>query len=155
MSMLDNVDKVILRNIQNDGRITNVKLAQSAGISAPPCLRRLKLMEDRNIIMSYHADINPASLGYFVRATCIVQLVSQSRVEFEKFLKAIKNSPNIRTCFATSGDETFVLTIVAKDLHDYEYILKTQIQACGVVQNLKSYITLNTYKEEHGIPIEE
>ena len=154
MVTLDNIDKMILNNLQKNGRLANVDLAENAGISAPPCLRRLKLMEDRKIIMGYHADINPLSLSYFVRAICIVSLSSQFSADVKKFLDNILKSKNIRSCFSTSGNESFILTIVAKDLQDYESILKKEIQSSSVVSNIKTYVTLNKHKDDYGVPIE-
>lgn len=154
MANLDNIDKILLNNLQKNGRITNVELAENAGISAPPCLRRLKLMENKNIITGYHADINPTSLGYFFRAICIVSLKCQSSVEVKKFLDSVSKSENIRSCFSTSGNENFILTIVAKNLQDYERILKKEIQSNKALSSVKTYITLNKHKDDCGLPIE-
>lgn len=153
MASLDSVDKIILENLQRNGRITNVDLAESAGISAPPCLRRLKLLEQRGVITSYHAKINPAALGYSIKAVCVVSLVSQSKESVAKFLNIVNNDANIRQCFSSSGNESFVLSIVAKDLHDYERVLKSTLQGSELVANINSYIILNKHKDEFGLPI--
>ena len=155
MASLDNVDMIMLNSLQNNGRITNVNLAANAGISAPPCLRRLKLLEKRGIITSYHARINPTALGYTIRAICVVSLVSQSKDSVKKFLNIIDKSDNIRQCYSSSGNESFLLSIVAKDLKDYERILEDILQASDVVASITSYLTLNKHKDEFGLPIDQ
>ncbi|MDR1391560.1 MAG: Lrp/AsnC family transcriptional regulator [Holosporales bacterium] len=152
---LDSIDIILLSNLQKKGRITNVELAENVGISAPPCFRRLKLMESRGIITGYHAEIDPRALGYEFRAVCIVSLFSQFLDEVENFVRIIKNSKNVRSCFSTLGNEEFVLTIVAKDLKEYESMLKSRIQSNKAVSGVKTYMTVNKHKDEYGIPIEE
>ena len=150
----DKIDIAILSNLQKHGRMTNVELAKRAGISAPPCLRRLKLMEKQGAILSYHAVINPEYTGFNIKAFCTVTLLSQSPKVVNDFLRIVEKEPNIRTCFSTSGNQSFILTIVAKDLREYEKVLKNKLQSSEVVSNITSYIILNTHKNESGIPIE-
>ncbi|MBQ9335145.1 MAG: Lrp/AsnC family transcriptional regulator [Alphaproteobacteria bacterium] len=150
----DKIDIAILSNLQKHGRMTNVELAKRAGISAPPCLRRLKLMEKQGAILSYHAEINPEFTGFSIKAFCTVTLVSQASPIVNDFLKIVEKEPNIRTCFSTSGNELFILSIVAKDLREYEKVLKNKLQNSNVVSSITSHIVLNTHKSEFGIPIE-
>ena len=152
--MLDSIDIKILSNLQSYGRMSNVTLAKKVGISAPPCLRRFKIMEGKGILSGYHAVVNPELLGFTIRALCVVSLVSQSSTVVEDFLKLVNSESNIRSCFATSGNESFILNIVSKDLKEYEKILKDILHDSGIVSNISSYIMLNKYKDEFGIPIE-
>lgn len=154
MAKIDDIDKVILRALQEDGRITNVDLAEKAGISAPPCLRRLKLMEQGGIISGYHADVNPSAFDLQFKAICIVTLSSQDSKEVQRFLNSVKKSKNIRRCFSTAGNENFIFYIVARDLSDYEAILQRDLQASGLISRMKTYIMVNTHKNEHGIPLQ-
>ena len=88
---LDGVDRKILKDLQNDGRMTNVELAKRIGISAPPCLRRVRALEDNRVIRGYHADVNPEALGYSVMVFAFVGLISQAEndlQEFEKYVAA-------------------------------------------------------------------
>lgn len=151
---LDNIDFVILKNLQKYGRMSNVCLAEKAGISAPPCLRRFKIMEQRGFLLGYHAVVNPERLGFTIKAFCIVSLISQAPEAVNSFLKIVEDESNIRSCFSTSGSEVFILTIVAKDLKEYEKILHKKLQASGIVSNITSYIALNKHKDEFGIPID-
>ena len=79
---LDSVDRHILHDLQSDGRITNVELAQNAGISAPPCLRRVRTLEDEGVIKGYHADVDAEALGYAVTIFAFVGLTSQAEIRF-------------------------------------------------------------------------
>ena len=151
---LDSVDMVILNSLQKHGRMSNVRLAERAGISAPPCLRRFKIMEHQGVLQGYHAVINPELLGFTIKAFCVVSLVSQSTETVSSFLKIVERECCIRTCFSTSGNEVFILTVVAKDLRSYEKILHVTLQSSGLVSGITSYILLNRHKDEFGIPLE-
>ncbi len=151
---LDRVDMVILGNLQKYGRMSNVRLAEEAGISAPPCLRRFKIMEQQGFLQGYHAVINPELLGFTIKAFCIVSLVSQAMETVSHFLKIVEQECCIRSCFSTSGNEVFILTVVAKDLKSYEKILHGTLQSSGFVSNITSYVLLNKHKDEFGIPLE-
>ena len=151
---LDSVDIVILDSLQKHGRMSNVRLAEKAGISAPPCLRRFKLMEHQGVLVGYHAVVNPELLGFTIKAFCAVSLTSQSTETVSSFLKIVEREPCIRSCFSTSGNEVFILTIVAKNLKAYEGILHGTLQSSGFVSNITSYILLNKHKDEFGIPLD-
>lgn len=150
---LDSIDKTLLSILQKYGRITNVDLAERVGISAPPCLRRLKLMESSGVIKGYHAEVNPKVLDFNFQAICIISLVSQDSKDVNIFLSNIEKCKNIRSCSSTIGNENFILFIVAKDIHEYESILKKEIQSGGFVNSIKTYITVNRHKNEYGLPI--
>jgi DNA-binding Lrp family transcriptional regulator len=147
MAKLDRIDRIILQNLQKNGRITNVELAKTVGISAPPCLRRLKCMEKNNIIVGYHAELNYEAVGYNMRAICIVSLLSQSSSEITAFLTVLKTMKNIMFCFSTPGNEEFVLYIVAKDLNEYEKILQDTIQNTKRVAKITTYVLSNKHAE--------
>ena len=150
---LDSIDRTLLSNLQKHGRISNVDLAESVGISAPPCLRRLKLMESNGVIKGYHAEVNAKVLGLNFHAICVVTLASQDSKDVNNFLKNIEKCKNIRTCSSTSGNENFILSIVAKDMFEYETILKEEIQCEGLVSSIERYISVNRHKNEPGLPI--
>ncbi|MDR0640432.1 MAG: Lrp/AsnC family transcriptional regulator [Holosporales bacterium] len=154
MVKFDDVDASILADLQKSGRMTNVQLAKNAGISAPPCLRRLKTMERNEIIIGYHAKLNGPALGYGFNAICIVSLASQNSWDVNAFISNINAAKNVRYCFATPGNSEFVLIIVAKDLEDYEDIVQNTIQKDKNILSLKTYILMKKHKEEFGIPIE-
>lgn len=153
MVALDEVDKVILNALQKNGRITNVDLAMMAGISAPPCLRRVRLMEERGIIKSFHAVVDPKALGFFVKAICIVSLTSQSSEIVDKFLKIIDQNIYIRSCFSSPGAEFFVLVVVAESVRKFDSVLRKLFNKSEIVSKVSSYFLLNAHKNEFGVPI--
>ena len=112
---LDRIDKKILQRLQVDGRVTNVELAREAGISAPPCLRRVRALEEAGYIQSYHAKIDPAILGYGVSVWARVRLESQAEKDLAAFEALMVAQPMVRECHMLAGDVDFILKIVAKD----------------------------------------
>ncbi|MDR1609460.1 MAG: Lrp/AsnC family transcriptional regulator [Holosporales bacterium] len=154
MARLDVIDRMILATIQENGRMTNIGLSEKIGISAPPCLRRLKCLEDSNIIIGYRAEINREMLGYKIFAVCLVSIALQTIEGMQSFISMVDNSESIRSCFSTAGGEYFVLTIVAKDWEDYNNVLRDEIQMCPVVASVKSFVLANKHKDEVGIPID-
>src|SRR5215475_10054357 len=100
---LDRIDRLILRNLQQDGRMTNVELARRASISAPPCLRRVRVLEEAGVITGYHADINPASLGYGVVIFAQVGLTSQAEQDLRAFEALVATWPEVRECHMLAG----------------------------------------------------
>ena len=110
---LDKIDRKILSNLQDDGRITNVELAKEAGISAPPCLRRVRALEDNGFIKGYHAKVDPVALGYGVTVFAQVKLVSQAEADLKKFEEMINNWEMVRECHMLAGETDFLIKIVA------------------------------------------
>lgn len=122
-SKLDKIDKKILQNLQSDGRMTNVELAKIVGISAPPCLRRVRALEQAGYIKSYHAQIDPSILGYGVTVFAMVRLESQAEKGLEAFEKLMSDLPMVRECHMLAGDVDFMLRIVAKDWEDRKSVV--------------------------------
>ena len=119
----DDIDVRMLDNLQKHGRMTNVELARKVGISPPPCLRRLRIMEKKGLLSGYHAIVDPEQTGFTVSAFCVVSLVSQASKTVDSFLQIVEKECNIRSCFSTSGNKSFVLTIVAKNLQSNSFQL--------------------------------
>ena len=118
---LDIVDRQILHDLQADGRMTNVDLAKRAGISAPPCLRRLRVLEEAGIIRGYHADIDPDALGYSVLVFAFVGLTSQAEADLQDFERLVSSWPAVRECHMLMGETDFLLKIVAHDWDDFAF----------------------------------
>lgn len=153
-SKLDKIDRNILRNLQENGRMSNVNLAKEAGISAPPCLRRVRALEDNGYIDGYNARINPSSMGYTVSVFALVTLTGQAahdKTEFEEFCNAI---PEVRECYLIAGDIDYLLKIVAHDWDHYQSLLKEHFSNAPHVQSFKSCLSMSSSKMEAGIPIE-
>lgn len=153
MIALDSIDLSILENIQKNGRITNVELASITGISAPPCLRRLKSLEKNGIITGYHADIDPEYMGYGFKGMSVITLSSQNIKDVTTFINNISKLKNVRSCFSTPGEQEFVLTIIAQNLQEYDRFLENYIQSDRNVVSIKTYIYMKGHKNEFGIPL--
>lgn len=153
-SKLDKIDKKILRDLQSNGRITNVELAKNAGISAPPCLRRVRALEDRGYIKGYNAQIDASSLGYGVSVFALVKLKSQSEADLSGFEKQIDQWPMVRECHMLAGDVDFMLKIVAKDWDAYQDFLTHHLTAFPSVTSVKSSMCIRTAKHKPGVPVE-
>ncbi|NQV95470.1 MAG: Lrp/AsnC family transcriptional regulator, partial [Sphingomonadales bacterium] len=96
---LDEIDLKILQRLQDDGRITNVELANSVGLTAPPCLRRMRALEDQGVINSYHAAINPTKMGYTITVFAMVSLKSQAETDLQAFEEHVQKLPEVRECY--------------------------------------------------------
>ncbi|MBC8791374.1 MAG: ArsR family transcriptional regulator [Tagaea sp. CACIAM 22H2] len=151
---LDDVDHQILHDLQEDGRMTNVDLAKRAGISAPPCLRRVRVLEEAKIIRGYHAEIDPHALGYGVTVFASVSLKSQAEADLRAFHELIDSWPMVRECHMLTGETDFLLKVVAADWDAYEKFLTTQLTAAPNVATVKSALTIKTTKHMPGVPIE-
>jgi DNA-binding Lrp family transcriptional regulator len=154
-SKLDRIDRKILKNLQNDGRMSNVDLAKEVGISAPPCLRRVRALEDAGFIKGYHADINASSLGFSVTVFALVTLKGQSTIDKEEFENHIATLPQVRECNLVAGELDYILKIVAKDWDDYQDLLKKELTSAPHVNSVKSCLSMSASKIMPGVPISD
>ena len=152
---LDRVDRRILRALQDDGRMTNVELARRAEISAPPCLRRVRALEEAGYIRGYHADINPEALGYGVTVFAQVGLSSQAETDLKAFEALMQSWPEVRECHMLAGETDFLLRIVAVDWDAYQRFLTTRLTAAPNVTHVKSALAIRTCKSVPGVPIND
>ncbi|MBE0532005.1 MAG: Lrp/AsnC family transcriptional regulator [Rhodospirillales bacterium] len=150
---LDDIDRRILRDLQDNGRITNVELARRAGISAPPCLRRVRVLEDAGYIRGYHADLEPKSLGFNVMVFAQVGLESQAEADLEAFEQLVHQWPQVRECFMLAGEADFLLKVVAEDWDDYQNFLTTKLTSAPNVSHVKSALSIRQSKFQAGVPI--
>lgn len=151
---LDRIDRRILRDLQNNGRMTNVELAKRAGISAPPCLRRVRALEEAGFIRGYHADINPEALGFGVTVFSQVGLSSQAEVDLKAFEDLVSEWPLVRECHMLAGEMDFLLKVVAADWDAYQRFLTTQLTAAPNVSHVKSALAIRTSKLQPGVPVD-
>lgn len=152
---LDDIDRRILHDLQENGRITNVKLAKRAGISAPPCLRRVRALEDAGLIHGFHADLNAQALGYNVTVFASVGLKSQAEADLDVFQSLIGSWPEVRECHMLAGETDFLLKVVAPDWDQYQTFLTKKLTAAKNVNVVKSALSVKTTKHLAGIPIGE
>ncbi|PJB73469.1 MAG: Lrp/AsnC family transcriptional regulator [Alphaproteobacteria bacterium CG_4_9_14_3_um_filter_47_13] len=151
---LDKIDRKILKNLQENGRITNVELAKEAGISAPPCLRRVRALEESGFITGYHAKIDSAAMGFGVTILAQVKLVSQAESDLKKFEDLVQSWDKVRECWMLAGETDFLLKIVAYDWDDYQHFLTENLTAAPNVTSVKSSLAIRASKEVPGVPIE-
>lgn len=152
---LDEIDLKILQRLQDDGRITNVELANSVGLTAPPCLRRMRALEDEGVINSYHAAIDPAKMGYTITVFAMVSLKSQAEADLQAFEEHVQKLPEVRECYMLNGEIDFILKVVAKDLQQFQSFLTSQLTAAPNVASVKTSLTIRSAKHLPGVPIQE
>lgn len=150
---LDRIDLRILRDLQEEGRMTNVELARRAGISPPPCLRRVRALEETGCILGYHAEIDPEALGFGVTVFAHVGLHSQAEPDLTAFEARVESWPEVRECHMLAGETDFLLKIVAPDWDAYQRFLTTQLTAAPNVSVVKSALAVRSSKNAAGVPI--
>lgn len=150
---LDRIDRRILADLQADGRMTNVELARRAGISAPPCLRRVRALEEAGFIRGYHADVDPQALGYAVTVFAHVGLNSQAEADLKAFETLVQEWPEVRECHMLAGETDFLLKIVAEDWDDYQKFLTSRLTAAPNISHVKSALAIRSSKWMPGVPI--
>jgi DNA-binding Lrp family transcriptional regulator len=151
---LDPIDRKILAELQADGRMTNVELARRVGISAPPCLRRVRTLEEQGYIRGYHADIDPRSLGFEVQVFAMVGLQSQAEADLVAFENRCRAWPLVRECHMLNGEVDFILKCVSPDLSTFQSFLTEQLTAAPNVVSVKTSLVIRGAKDEPGVPFE-
>lgn len=154
MVKLDQTDRKILQVLQDFGRITNVELASQVGISAPPCLRRVRALEEAGIIKGYHADIEGERLGYEVTVFAMIKLHHLADSDLKAFQDLIEPWPYVRECHMLNGDIDFVLKIVAPDLPTFQKFLTEKLTSAPNVESIKTSFLIRTSKDLPGVPID-
>lgn len=152
-SNLDSIDLQILAELQDDGRMTNVELASKVGLTAPPCLRRVRALEDVGTIRSYHADIEPSALGFTISIFVMVSLKSQAEADLEAFESHVAALPEVRECHMLNGEIDFILKVVARDLQSFQQFLTSKLTPAPNVASVKTSLTIRTSKNLPGVPI--
>lgn len=152
---LDQIDWKILRELQEDGRITNVELARRVGISAPPCLRRVRALEEAGIIRGYRTLLDERSLGYDVVAFAMVGLASQAEPDLVAFQERVNAWPQVRECHMLSGEVDFLLKCIAPDLGSFQNFIIEELTAVPNVDSVKTTLTIRETKNAPMVPIEE
>lgn len=150
---LDSIDRQILALLQDDGRMTNVDLAERVGLTAPPCLRRVRALEQAGVIRGYHADCDAGRLGFPITVFAMVSLRSQAERDLAAFEEHVAAIPEIRECHMLNGEIDFILKIVAPDLETFQRILTTHLTPAPNVASVKSSLTIRTAKAMPGVPI--
>ena len=152
---LDTTDRRILKILQEEGRITNVELAGRVGISAPPCLRRVRGLEEAGYIKGYHAVLDNESLGFGVTVFAMVGLDSQAESDLVAFEEMAASWPLVRECFMLAGEIDYMLKVVAHDWDEYQHFVTDQLTAAPNVAQVKTSLTIRNALDLPGVPIDE
>jgi len=150
---LDAIDRKILKELQDDGRITNVELARRIGISAPPCLRRVRALEEAGYVRGYRALLDEKLLGYEVTVFALVNLTSQADADLKAFEDFVRKEPLVRECWMLSGEIDFILKCVAPDMKTFQAFV-AELTAAPHVRNVKTALTLRNSKDAAMVPME-
>ena len=151
---LDGIDLRIIDELQRNGRMTNVDLARRVGISAPPCLRRVRALEQAGFIAGYHANVHPALLGFGVTVFAMVGLHSQAEADLQAFEARVESWPEVRECHMLNGDIDFILKCVAPDLASFQDFLTQKLTPAPNVANVKTSLTIRQSKKLPGVPVD-
>src|SRR5690606_22451607 len=154
MATLDSIDRRLLAELQEEGRITNVDLARRVGLTAPPCLRRVRALEEAGVIRGYHADLDAPSLGFTIMVFAMVSLKSQAEGDLRAFEQHIATLPEVRECHMLNGEIDFILKIVSRDLQSFQEFLTSKLTPVPNVASVKTSLTIRTSKNEPGVPLE-
>ena len=153
MATLDSIDRKLLAELQAEGRVTNVDLARRVGLTAPPCLRRVRALEEDGVIRGYHADLDASKLGFAITVFAMVSLRSQAEEDLKAFEDHIQALPEVRECHMLNGEIDFILKIVSRDLQSFQEFLTSKLTPAPNVVSVKTSLTIRTAKHEPGVPI--
>ena len=151
---LDPIDRKILKELQDDGRMTNVELARRVGISAPPCLRRVRALEEAGYIVGYRGLLDEKKLGYEVSVFAMVHLASQAESDLAAFEEFVRSQPLVRGCWMLSGEIDFVLKCVAPDLKTFQAFVE-KLTSAPNVRNVKTSLVLRQSKDAPIVPMDD
>ena len=154
MANLDDIDRKLLAELQAEGRVTNVELASRVGLTAPPCLRRVRSLEDDGIIKGYHAELDASKLGFTITVFAMVSLKSQAEESLRAFEAAMHALPEVREVHMLNGEIDFILKIVSKDLQSFQEFLTSKLTPAPNVDSVKTSLTIRTSKHEPGVPLQ-
>jgi DNA-binding Lrp family transcriptional regulator len=149
---LDDIDRRILAELQADGRMTNVELARRVGISAPPCLRRLRALEEAGYIQGYRARLDPKRMGFDVACFAMVQLRSTTRADIDAFEARIRALTPVRECWTLSGDVDFLLKCAFPDLEAFQRFV-ADLTAFPNIAQVRTALALGKIKDEPPVPV--
>lgn len=152
---LDLIDWAILRALQADGRITNVELAAQVGLSAPPCLRRVRALENAGFIKGYHAAVDEKKLGFAVTVFAMVGLSSQHEDDLAAFEAHVRKHPAVRECYMLNGEVDFILKCVSKDLDEFQDFLTSALTPAPHVASVKTSFVIRQSKHSADLPLDQ
>jgi DNA-binding Lrp family transcriptional regulator len=151
---IDASDRKIMAELQADGRMTNVELSKRLGISAPPCLRRVRMLEEQGLIKGYHAQVDSRALGFEVMVFALVGLSSQAEADLVAFEELCEDWPLVRECHMLNGEIDFMLKCVAPDLSTFQTFLTGDLTSAPNVASVKTSLVIRGAKQQPGVPFD-
>lgn len=151
---IDAIDRKIMAELQADGRMTNVELSKRLGISAPPCLRRVRMLEEQGLIKGYHAQVDSRALGFEVMVFALVGLSSQAEADLVAFEDLCEDWPLVRECHMLNGEIDFMLKCVAPDLSTFQTFLTGDLTSAPNVASVKTSLVIRGAKQQPGVPFD-
>jgi len=152
-SEIDRIDKAILRELQNDGRMANVELSKRVGLSATPCLERVKRLEKQGYIKRYAAILSPELLAASLLVFVEIRLTRTSPDVFEDFKKSVIDLPQVLECHLVSGDFDYLVKARVADMVAYRELLGETLLTLPGVSGSRTYVVMEEVKESINIPI--
>jgi len=153
MNDLDKIDRAILNALQSDGRISNARLAEFAGLSETPCARRLRRLEQDGYIERYRAVLSRRALGFGVVAFVHVRFAVHDRALADRFEREICAIERILSCHNVSGTADYLLQVVARDLDDYGTFMRDELRSLPGVTAVESSLSLREIKADGRLPV--
>ncbi len=152
VNKLDSIDLQILKILQESSKITNLELSKKIGLSPAPTLERVKKLEQNQIIQSYHALVDPQSIGLSVKTFVLVSLAWQKENALNQFMEKIRAIKEIVECYIITGEADFLIKIICKDIPTYEQLLFKTLSQIEEIERLKTLMTLSTVKDSKTLP---
>lgn len=149
---MDNIDKQIIRALQQNARMTNQDLADKVNLSPSPCLRRVKALEKSGIIKAYTLEVDNEAYGLPVTVFVSVQLEKHTQDVVKHFEERIKQDEKVLECFVMTGRADYLLKVVVKDLHDYEHFVRHSLHAIGSVASIDTSFAYGVVKKTTLLP---
>ncbi|WP_119287304.1 Lrp/AsnC family transcriptional regulator [Azohydromonas sediminis] len=152
-AQLDAIDRAILRELQDDGRLTNVELAQRVHLSPSACLRRVKQLEDAGVIARYVALLNPKAVGQHGTSFTIINLESMNTPLLEAFEQAVRDEPQVLDCYYVAGSNDYLIRFAYRDAEDLERFHTQVLMRLPGVARSNSMLVLRTVKRTTALPV--
>ena len=149
----DEIDQRILKELQENGRLTNVELADRIGLSASPCLRRVRALEQSGVIKGYKTLVDQETVGLPVSVFVMVSLEKQVEGALEVFEKRVHALPEVMECYLMTGEMDYLLRVVTRDLQTYERFLIQELTKVPGVRGIKSSFTLKQVVYRTALPV--
>jgi len=153
MSEIDDIDRKIIAALQADGKVTVNELAEKVGLSASPCARRVRILEQAGVIKGYAAIIDQKKVGLPISAFASIKLERQREDALERFSKAVARWPEVVDCYLMTGQRDYLLRIVVRDLEAYEHFLNDKLTRLDGVASIETSFALKQVKRSEVLPI--